>query len=96
MPWPCIEPGPLRWEASTLEMNHSNSLLIAIIAMKLAEMPESCPLSRIFFYVDLGDTVTVLDSSFILPQGFVLDSFHSIMSRIDRYPIHHMSYACLA
>ncbi len=27
---PGIEPGPPRWEASTLEKNHSNSFLIAI------------------------------------------------------------------
>jgi hypothetical protein len=30
MSWPGIEPGPSRWEASTLEKNHLNSLLIAV------------------------------------------------------------------
>ncbi len=30
MSQPGIEPGPPRWEASTLEKSHSNSLLLAI------------------------------------------------------------------
>jgi hypothetical protein len=53
MSWPNIEPGPPRWEASTLEETHSNNVLIAIyillMSKRLRKMLATTALFIIFF-----------------------------------------------